>query len=173
MDYNPFVEQERAEMDERSMIKHAFVSELGLNILNLLTDHPDMTVEEISVATGESEQVVENEINKLQEEGKLNDSGKPVEKEVEEVEEELFMVYKYALRPDAPPLKGSSSRPFCERLMNLSNAMKRSWTRQQISGMRNGQGLDVFRSRGGFYNNNGVITPYCRHIWEGRLVRKK
>ena len=84
------------------------------------------------------------------------------------------MVYKYALRGDAPKLQGGTSRPFCSDLMRQSQT--KSWTRQDIELLNNNTaGLDVFTSRGGFYNNpiTGVTTPFCRHVWQQRLVRLK
>lgn len=57
--------------------------------------------------------------------------------------------------------------------MKLS--LSRSWTLLDIEAMNNEQGLDVFSSRGGFYSNPKleVTTPFCRHIWEQRLVTRK
>ena len=65
-------------------------------------------------------------------------------------ENEVFVVYKYALRNDAPPTS-TGSRDFCVRMTAQSRF--KSWTFEDIERLNNGQGLDVFTSRGGFYNN--------------------
>ena len=82
----------------------------------------------------------------------------------------MFVVYKYALRGDAPKLE-TESRDFCKNLVNQSKT--KSWTRQDIALLDNGQIPNVFASRGGFYHNpnTGVTTPFCRHVWQQRLVR--
>ena len=101
--------------------------------------------------------------------GELTPQGKA---EIEQ--NQVFVVYKYAKRGDA---KGDSvisgTRDFCRDLVRQS--ISKSWTRADIDALNNKQGLDVFSSRGGFYNNpnTGVTTPYCRHVWQQRLVRLK
>jgi hypothetical protein len=44
------------------------------------------------------------------------------------------------------------NRPFCRKLLDLG----RTYTREQIEGMNNGQGLPVFTTFGGYK---------CRHVW--------
>ena len=101
--------------------------------------------------------------------GELTPQGKS---EIEQ--NQVFVVYKYAKRGD---VKGDSviagTRDFCRDLVRQS--ISKSWTRADIDALNNKQGLDVFSSRGGFYNNpnTGVTTPYCRHVWQQRLVRLK
>ena len=49
-------------------------------------------------------------------------------------------------------------------LQNLLNYHRR---------MNNDTNLDVFRSGGGYWNDNGNIKPHCRHTWQMRIVRRK
>jgi hypothetical protein len=146
-----------------------FISEEGSVVLNLLNKGEGIPQirESIGVTTSEINSIL-SELS----EGELIDSNNDLTPKgtTEAEQNQVFVVYKYALRGDAPPLKGES-RDFCKNLVRQS--LTKSWTRQDIDALNNNQGLDVFSSRGGFYNNNGVITPYCRHVWQQRLVRLK
>ena len=97
------------------------------------------------------------------------------EETIQKPQEEIFIVYRYIERPDAPPLK-TQSRPFCRRMMLLSTTKR--YTLQQLELLTNdfGQtGIDIFTKRGGWYHNYRTdrTTPYCRHIWEQQIVRLK
>jgi hypothetical protein len=149
-----------------------FISKEESLILGLL--NKGETPSAISTATGISQTDLAEFIDNLVEQGLINEDGELTPKGKTETEQnEVFVVYKYALRGDAPKLEGGSSRPFCSSLMRQSQF--KSWTREDINALNNNQGLDVFSSRGGFYNNpkTGVTTPFCRHVWQQRLVRLK
>ena len=74
-----------------------------------------------------------------------------------------------------------TTRPFCRKMVEMSKT--KSWTIEQIRALNNdmskeGSGLaasDVFTSRGGWRTlpDTNIHVPYCRHIWETRLVRRK
>ena len=91
---------------------------------------------------------------------------------------ELMIRYKYALRPDAPPLEpGGTSRDFCAAMM----ANERYFSREDINniGVELGQlydipNYDAFRRRGGWYHDpqRDVNLPFCRHIWVQELVKR-
>ena len=90
----------------------------------------------------------------------------------------MFIVYKYIKRPNAPALK-TRSRAFCIKMMSLA-AQGRVYTLSQLEMLVNGfgqSGIDIFTKRGGFYTLPDVTPkrtlPYCRHIWEQKLVRAK
>ena len=146
------------------------------SVLSMLNDNPQLPPAEIAKALNSTPQQVMDAIKNLQVNGYVN----VVEGQVEVTEsgadnakdDEVFIVYKYELRPDAPSLvKGGESRPFCKVLMG----MNKSYTIEDIKRLRNGQGLDVFTSRGGYYRKKGtnVSVPYCRHTWKQRLVKLK
>ncbi len=89
----------------------------------------------------------------------------------------ILIKYKYALRSDAPALRGES-RDFCQRMMSLN----RLYTKKEIEGMRNDMesndiinNKNVWLFRGGWYTNpnTDAATPFCRHIWSQVLVRQK
>jgi hypothetical protein len=69
-----------------------------------------------------------------------------------------------------PDIK-DTTRDFCANLIRLSRIKR--WTLEDIKRMNNGQGLDVFRSGGGYWNDNGNIKPHCRHAFKMQLVRRK
>ena len=88
--------------------------------------------------------------------------------------------YKYSLRPDAPALKpGGQSRGFCQKMMSMNKV----YSKQEIEFLRNdmkSSGIsknvtNVWLARGGWYTPQGQSTslPYCRHIWEQVIVRRK
>ena len=88
--------------------------------------------------------------------------------------------YKYSLRPDAPALKpGGESRGFCKKMMSMNKV----YSKQEIEFLRNDMKSssisknvsNVWLARGGWYTPQGQSTslPYCRHIWEQVIVRRK
>lgn len=82
----------------------------------------------------------------------------------------ITVLYRYILRPDAPPLK-TESRDFCQSLMS-HNAL---YTREEIDSLNNGMKgtvSDVFRYKGGWYNNpeTGETEMSCRHTFIAEKV---
>lgn len=90
---------------------------------------------------------------------------------------EIITKYKYALKPDAEPLK-TTSRPFCKRMME----MDKEFTFEQIdsvrvSGLSNGfpEVDNIWDYRGGFYTNpiTKQTDPFCRHYWKAKTYKVK
>jgi len=135
-----------------------------------------MPVAEIAEAIGETPSATMDQIDIMRANGLVelnNDSNpEPTEEGKKENESEVFLVYKYDKRPD---VSGGAiidtTRDFCKQLIRLN----RSYTLSDIKRLRNGQGLDVFTSRGGWYTKPGTNNhvPYCRHTWKQRLVKRK
>ena len=158
-----------------------FASKLSINILRMIIGKvPDNAIKK---SLKISQEEYDESIEELKAEGLLNEEGEPTEKgKVESKENQLFVVYKYVVRSDA---SGGSllptSRPFCVSLIGQSNF--KSWTIEDINAMNNGmtyssgRQMDVFRTRGGWKTIKGsepaIHTPFCRHIWEQRLVTRK
>ena len=158
LDYNPF--------------DFADVSYIDSQIIDIVKATPKATVEEIGQQVGETPSEVQERIDRLVKNGLL-DLTKTKIKVTEEGEQEtseLITVYKYALRHDAPSLRGSS-RDFCKNLMRED----RSYELKDIMVMNNKQGSNVFAHRGGWYNNpvTKSRTNYCRHVWRARTVKVK
>jgi len=156
--------------------KFAEVTAFENKVLGMLIGSPDLPPQEIAKALNVEVSKVMDAYKTLVSEGLVDivdNQYKPTQEGIVEApEDDVIVVYKYAVRPDAPRLKeGGRSRDFCRLMIGLN----RSYTIDDIKALRNGQGLDVFVSRGGWYTNpnTGAHTPYCRHRWVQRLVRIK
>ena len=160
LDYNPFDFADLATIDTQ--------------IIDIIEANPKVTVPEIAEIVKETPKEVQARINRLIRNNllKSTDDIKEVTDEGKEEREvtELITVYKYALRPDAPALRGSS-RDFCINLMNAD----RSYELKDIVVMNNRQGSGAFAHRGGWYTNPNTLTRtnFCRHIWVSRTVKLK
>ena len=148
----------------------ADVSSIDSQIINIITEHPQTTIEEISKQVGETPTEVQRRINRLASNGLLDPKKTKINVTDDGKEEvsELITMYKYVLRPDAPKLK-TKSRDFCRRML----ALNKSYTVEEIRSLSLRQGRNVFSKRGGWYTNpnNNVRTPFCRHIWSARTVK--
>ena len=84
--------------------------------------------------------------------------------------EELIDVrYTYEKRPDATgpdKLPDGRTRSFCAALIDLN----RAYTREEIDAISSAVGRDVWLFRGGWWNDDGVNKPSCRHFWKQNLV---
>jgi DNA-binding Lrp family transcriptional regulator len=166
LDYNPF--------------DFADVSSIDRQIIDTLLSEPKTTVDELANIVGETPGEIQQRIDRLIENGLLEVEGEEVEvteegeEAVEETGEtektELITVYKYAKRAD---ISGAAlipgSRDFCIKLIREG----KNYTIEEIRRMSLLEGRDVFTKRGGWYNNDGVRTPYCRHVWSARTVKVK
>tara|TARA_R110002110_G_scaffold79154_2_gene207150 strand:- start:189 stop:2102 length:1914 start_codon:yes stop_codon:yes gene_type:complete len=156
LDYNPF--------------DFADMSAIDSQIIDIIKVSPDSTVPEIAEQVRETPSEVQQRIDRLVKNGLLDLNGTDIEitEEGERETSELITVYKYALRHDAPALRGHS-RDFCKKLMRED----RSYELSDIMVMNNRQGSNVFAHRGGWYNNpvTKTRTNYCRHVWRARTVK--
>ncbi len=75
--------------------------------------------------------------------------------------------YRYGWRAGVTP--DENSRDFCKELLGKDEL----YSMAQIENKDNGEDLDVWDSRGGWWNKNGVNLPYCRHIWKQVVVKRK
>jgi hypothetical protein len=149
------------------------LADLDKNILTLLKDGQDGVA--IAEATGKTIGEVAKVIDKLvtleiYKTGEVTSLGENVLENIEAPISQYEVRYSYLTRIDVPPVK-TTSRPFCERLMNLN----RLYSRQEIEQISSRVDRDVWRYRGGWYTNpeTGVSTPFCRHIWNQQLVIKR
>lgn len=159
--------------NQAGAFKHEFASKIESAILKIIQSEPNITPKGIADLLNETPKVIEDivsqlESNGLVENGQLTEAGK-----TELDENQIFVVYKYALRPDAEPLKGGESREFCQKMMELSQT--RSWTLDDIQTISTRVGYDVFARRGGWYTlpDTNTHLPYCRHVFKQMLVRNK
>lgn len=153
--------------------KFQFASKNANTLLLLLVGDPNLSISELSDLTGLPENEIQDLLDELKTENLLDEDGQPTE-EAKEIEPEIFTVYKYVKAPNVSgpaDLGKGRTRPFCRNLLRLSRT--RSWTIEDIRSISARRGYDVFSHRGGWWNDNGINKPFCRHVWEQRLVRKK
>lgn len=161
-----------------------FLSKLEEGVLDIIKKTPDVTAEDLVKIFDTDKTKIDDALETLTAEGliKLSDKGisltnKGDKKKVPDFEE-LFIRYRYELRPDAPALKpGGKSRDFCRAM--ISNP--RYFSREDIDNISRDLGqlydipnYDAFKMRGGWYHDptTDVNVPYCRHIWKQELVKR-
>lgn len=151
-------------------------------ILDLLKTSPDASAKDVAKYLKITEKEATEIMTNLLDKGYLDDNLKvtPKAKEANLPDlTELTVMYKYALRQDAPLLeKGGKSRPFCQGMMSAN----RLYTREEINliGAELGNiygeaNYDAFRRRGGWYTDpkTHIHYPACRHIWLQGVYKKK
>lgn len=68
----------------------------------------------------------------------------------------------------------AGTREFCRTIIGKDKL----YTRADIDRLNSNPlvadtGLSVWEAGGGFWNDNGVIKPHCRHTWVQNLVKKR
>lgn len=161
--------------------KLAFASTTQSQVLELIKGNPTITTEKIIKQLGITQEALDSILVNLQQKeliASVSGVFQPTEKGLltkpAEIEYETVTVYEYVTRPDVPIVE-TTSRPFCKRLLTMSNNGKR-WTKEAIDNITNQFEEDAWTYRGGFYTNPNTqeTTPYCRHIWKGvtKVVKK-
>lgn len=114
----------------------------------------------------EIREIEENDVPVI--EKKVTDSGSdiPTEKSID-----IFVMYEYDVAPGLGAKVIPTTRDFCRDLIN----MNKMFSRKDIESISQELGYSVWQMRGGFYHNpkTGTTTPYCRHVWNQRIVKKK
>ena len=152
--------------------KQTFKEELTPNqkaIIDLLTKDVLTPSDSIAKVLNISVNEVNDLIKGLVDSGHLTSGSEPTKKGEKASEgaktDNLEVKYKYGWRTGVTP--DDKSRDFCKEML----AEKRLYSRSEIEGLNNEQDLDVWDSRGGWWNKGGVSVPYCRHIWKQVVVR--
>jgi hypothetical protein len=85
----------------------------------------------------------------------------------------LFIRYKYDWRSGFSDSDLVTSRRFCVKMREMSNAGK-SWSRSDIETLSVRLGYSVWERRGGWYTmSDGEHRESCRHIWSSKLMVAK
>lgn len=85
----------------------------------------------------------------------------------------LYIRYKYDWRAGFSDKDMKTSRPFCLKMREMSNAGK-SWSRSDIESLSVALGYSVWERRGGWYTmSDGEHRESCRHIWTSKLMKAK
>lgn len=158
----------------------AKLSEKEVKVMSVINKNEKTTVKDISDATKIDVSEVEKILESLDSAKKINwtdNAIKITDKGRDGIGDQggfdkIEIKWKYALAPDAPPLKpGGTSRPFCKKLLQLG----RLYSRADIDQMSSILGYDVWKRRGGWYHNpeTDVTVPHCRHEFSQVVVRRK
>lgn len=151
-------------------------------ILDLLKKSPDASAKDVAKYLKITEKEATDIMANLLDKGYLDDNLKvtPKAKETNLPDlTELTVMYKYALRQDAPKLlAGSKSRPFCEGMMSANRLYTREEINQigaELGNIYGEANYDAFRRRGGWYTdpNTDIHYPACRHIWLQGVYKKR
>ena len=156
------------------------------SVLDLITKDKNITPEVISqnlkIDTALVEEIINDFIKKKiieVSESKVNTTPKyKVLKPVSELGGEpkttkLYIRYKYDWRAGFSDSDLVTSRRFCVKMREMSNAGK-SWSRSDIESLSVGLGYSVWERRGGWYTmSDGEHRESCRHIWSSKLMKAK
>lgn len=154
--------------------KEKFAEELLTNekaIIDLLSKDvltpSDSIAKVLKISTAE----VNDIITSLVERGYLSSGSEPTKKGEKASEDSktdnIEVKYRYGWRAGFNATDKKNSREFCVDLLNKDKLYSRS----EIETLNNEQGLDVWESRGGWWNKGGVSVPFCRHIWKQIVIK--
>jgi Mn-dependent DtxR family transcriptional regulator len=152
-------------------------------ILDTIAKNKRIPYEDIAKALEIEKEEVLDRISKLvaldvldyDPETKISKLKKPLKEIIDEPVKTTFLVrYEYSwdyLRTDAKDRNMKTSRPFCQRLMQLNKV----YTRGEIEQISARLGYDVFARAGGWWTipDTGIHSPKCRHTWNAVVVIKK
>lgn len=84
-----------------------------------------------------------------------------------------FIRYTYEWMPGFTDSDAVTSRPFCRKMMEMSQT--KTWSRSDIESISARVGYSVWERRGGWYTDPSTDTPreYCRHRWVSKLYKEK
>jgi hypothetical protein len=156
------------------------------SVLDLITKDKNITPEVISQNLKIDKDLVNEILNDFIKkkiisvsESKINETPKyKVLKTVSELGGEpkttkLYIRYKYDWRAGFSDKDMKTSRRFCVKMREMSNAGK-SWSRADIETLSVRLGYSVWERRGGWYTmSDGEHRESCRHIWSSKLMVAK
>ena len=154
--------------------KEKFAEELLTNekaIIDLLSKDVLTPSESIAKVLKISTAEVNDIITSLVERGYLSSGSEPTKKGEKASEDSktdnIEVRYYYGWRAGFDAKDKKNSREFCVDMLNK----EKRYTRSEIETLNNEQGLDVWESRGGWWNKGGVSVPFCRHIWKQIVIK--
>ncbi len=89
--------------------------------------------------------------------------------EVKPTTTEILIRYSYEWKSGFSDANIGTSRPFCVHLLKA----KKMYSRSEIESMSARLGYSVWNRAGGWWNDNGRISPSCRHEWKTNVVKRK
>lgn len=163
------------------------LTQTQINVLDLITKDKNITPNVISktlkIDTDLVNEIIEDFIKKKivnVSVSKVNETPvyevlKPVSELTEKKPKttKLYIRYKYDWRAGFSDKDMKTSRPFCLKMREMSNAGK-SWNRSDIESLSVALGYSVWERRGGWYTmSDGEHRESCRHIWTSKLMKAK
>ena len=176
--------------DDADFEMFADVTQLQSNILDLIVKDKRITPEVIADTLKEDIGAVKRVIDILVEKGFIKSTevkqGKgidsnviiereltaPIGKIVEAIKPQTTQIlirYTYEWKQGFNDGDLDTSRPFCKYLVTAN----KFYTRSDIEQMSARLGYSVWDRRGGWWNNDGKISPSCRHEWRSNIVKRK
>lgn len=163
------------------------LDQLEANVLDILTKEkgritPELIAKSLNADVADVKNIIKNFIaDKIIKvvESKINAEPtyevlKPVSElggENADIEFKIMYSYEWRLGFNNTDLK--SSRPFCKKMVEMSDAGK-FWSRADIESLSVRLGYSVFDRVGGWWTMpNGERSVQCRHQWVSHLVTKK
>ncbi len=192
-DYNKVIARSRYS-DDQDYQAFAEVTQIESNVLDLVSKDKRITPEVIADTLKISVKKVISVLDSASEKGLLKITetveGKgdqrnviverkltaPIAEVVQKVKPETtkFLIrYSYDWKPKVPVDERNTaahpSREFCKALMSLNKV----YSRADIESISARVGYSVFDRAGGWWNDNGKISPSCRHEWQSLIVTRK
>lgn len=179
-------------------IGHAFaedtISQLQGKVIKILKTNKNEVPESIAKALEVDVKVVNAVMKVLQDNGIIETSIKKVGQDKvyetkvlknlsqldleKPITTEYSIRYTYEWRSIVPADKRNpaTSRPFCQKMMELSASKEkrtgRTWSMQDIQSISARLGYSVLDRCGGWWNHNGKMDYQCRHEWVANVVTK-
>jgi hypothetical protein len=154
--------------------KEKFAEELLTNekaIIDLLSKDVLTPSDSIAKVLKISTKEVNDIITSLVERGYLSSGSEPTKKGEKASEDSktdnIEVKYRYGWIAGFDATDKKNSREFCVDMLNKDKLYSSS----EIERLNNEQGLDVWESRGGWWNKGGVSVPFCRHIWKQTVIK--
>jgi len=165
------------------------IGELEANVLKVLKSNKNIDVEGISEALDIESKIVNRVLRELQSNEIIDIKERKVGEDtitetkilkslsqlegVEPTVSTMFIRYTYDWRSIVPVNKrdASTSRPFCQKMMDLS--MTKTWSMKDIQNISIRLGYSVFDRCGGWWTHNGIHDYQCRHEWVANVVELK
>jgi hypothetical protein len=163
------------------------LNQLEANVLDLITKDKNITPSVIASVLKVTQDLVQDIIDNFVEIGiiavavsKINSSPSyEVLKPVSELPgknsklTKAFIRYTYEWMPGFTDSDAITSRPFCRKMMEMSQT--KTWSRTDIESISARVGYSVWERRGGWYTNPSTDKPreYCRHRWVSKLYKEK
>jgi hypothetical protein len=160
------------------------LNKIEQGVLDLIKNSPKITVEDLAKVMKSDLTDIRKALENLTAEGMIEEkkgnwtlTDKALKQNLPTFED-LFIRYRYVLRPDAPALvAGGESREFCKSMIESP----RYFSKEDIENISRDLGAiygvadyDAFKMRGGWYHDpqKDVNLPFCRHIWISELVKR-